>query len=702
MHVSHTSTNSNNNNNNNNTKVYLTCEQTDKLKHILDRSIPICSSPPSSFPTLNLTPRSFLRQVRNKLKEYSIDITSIRLNGGAASYVLVNDSNFVYRDIDILIHIKTPLSSEQKTTLFSSNNESYLCDVWTIIKYIICSCLLEHITNIKTSEQQSQQYTHHYLSTILDAYAKKNIKISSEQDSWALLSLQNYSGQNLELKFVEHLKRQWQFSVDSFQINLEPLLYEKQLNNHTNRNLSQIYNRSSISSITKTIKTKNLIIDAINGLTIIKKDNNDNDDDERNDCKNSNEKNHQNNILLTSTSPLRFGFFTPSSSPDTIQQENNIECQTLATITTISTSNNNINNPIFESRSRLLKASISTINEEPTDSSLQFHLSLNDDTDDGIVSDADDSVNEDDDQVFRTPVDTNSAPPSPATIIAIEIPSSPLVIEVSSGYRDLHQALDHLNKKLIATYAPETMRGGGLLTYCDLLAQNYKIHDLTDMFRMQRYMCSRFFIDYKTIPEQMYVITQYVTTHFLPLSLTNMDETTNSILQYRDNNQQNIKTSYTQNNIINVRLCLLFFDHLSNVIQQSTVCLTHHDKEATLINIHHLKEYYHYKYEHLFIDDNYHQQRYHSHPHHYHHCSSSSSNSSRSSSPSSSSSNSYRYYRPNHNHRHQNSHYRHHNIQRQTANSLSYHHGSRNYSNDFHTNQQILANHHHHQRRHQS
>ncbi|CAF4110965.1 unnamed protein product [Rotaria sp. Silwood2] len=234
------------------------------------------------------------------------------------------------------------------------------------------------------------------------------------------------------------------------------------------------------------------------------------------------------------------------------------------------------------------------------------------------------------------------------------------------------------------------------------LAQNYKIHDLTDMFRMQRYMCSRFFIDYKTIPEQMYVITQYVTTHFLPLSLTNMDETTNSILQYRDNNQQNIKTSYTQNNIINVRLCLLFFDHLSNVIQQSTVCLTHHDKEATLINIHHLKEYYHYNYEHLFIDDNYHQQRYHSHPHHYHHCSSSSSNSSRSSSPSSSSSNSYRYYRPNHNHRHQNSHYRHHNIQRQTANSLSYHHGSRNYSNDFHTNQQILANHHHHQRRHQS
>ena len=103
------------------------------------------------------------------------------------------------------------------------------------------------------------------------------------------------------------------------------------------------------------------------------------------------------------------------------------------------------------------------MNEESTSSSLQFYLSLNDDIDDGIVSDADDSVNEDDDQVFRTPVDTNSAPPSPATIIAIDIPLSPPVIEVYSVYNDLQQALDHLNKKLIATYAPETMRGGGLL-----------------------------------------------------------------------------------------------------------------------------------------------------------------------------------------------------------------------------------------------
>lgn len=331
MHLSNS-----NNNNSNNSKVYLNHEQIDKLKHVLDRSISIYSSSSISLPTLNLIPRYFLRQLAHKLKEYSIDITSIRLNGGAASYVLVNDPNFLYRDIDILISIQTPLSSEQKTTLFSSNNQSYTCDVWTIIKYIICSCLLEHIHNATSPDQTSQQYTHHYISNVLDTYARKNIKISSDQDSWALLSLQNYSGQNLELKFVENLKRQWQFSVDSFQINLEPLLFESK---SSQRHLCKC---PSVSSITKTIKTKNLIIDAINGLTIIKKEFHDEkkkgtlDNDEQMKIA------QQKGDFLTGTSPLQFGFFTPSSSPSTINQTtDNIESQTLATITTISTSNTN-------------------------------------------------------------------------------------------------------------------------------------------------------------------------------------------------------------------------------------------------------------------------------------------------------------------------------------------------------------------------
>jgi hypothetical protein len=111
----------------------------------------------------------------------------------------------------------------------------------------------------------------------------------------------------------------------------------------------------------------------------------------------------------------------------------------------------------------LSKASVSTLSEDSTNSALQFDLSLNEDIDDGIVSDVDDSANEDDDQVFRTPVNGSSAPSSPSTIIGVDVSSSPSLIAVYSAYSDVHQAIDHLNKKLIATHAPETMRGGGLL-----------------------------------------------------------------------------------------------------------------------------------------------------------------------------------------------------------------------------------------------
>jgi len=566
--------------------IFLIFEQIDKLRRVLTPTIPIYPSPPtSSFPTLHIIPKDFLRQVLVKLKEHSIDITSIHLHGGAASYVLVNDSDFIYRDIDILFHVKTPLSSQQQTTLFSSNNQPYLCDVWTIIKYIVSLCLIEYIPNALICTQ-------YFISSVIDTYTKKNIKISSEQDSWALLSLQNLLGQNLELKFVENLKRQWQFSVDSFQIDLKTLLLEKSI-------IPQ--------SITTKIQTKSLNINAINGLTIINK--------------------NQNNEENTNSGPLEFGFFTPSSSPDIINNKDNIQYQTLATITTIQTST--------ESRSRSPKLSKSTVvvddNDDQSNSSIQFQISINEeDDDDGIEADAGDSTNEDDDQVFRTPIEADSP-------TSIEISLSPK-IEVTSLYKDLHQALYHLNNKLIATYEPETMRGGGLLKYCDLLARNYKLYDIGIMIHMQRYMCSRFFIDYKTIREQLHVIAQYVSTHYLSSSLiSNLYTLSNSnevfhchsyektqIINSKYNSQQ-----IDQIDLINARICLLFFEQLLSIIQQSTVCLTHEDRELLLYNIHILKEHYHYEYEHLFREDSHHHQKYHVY-NHQHYCINSSTNSSRS------------------------------------------------------------------------
>ena len=590
--------------------VYLTPEQIDKLRRVLTPTIPIYPSPPtSSFPTLHIIPKDFLREVLFKLKEHSIDISTIHLHGGAASYVLINDSDFLYRDIDIHFDVKTPLSSERQTTLFSSNQQPYSCDVWTIIKYIVSSCLIEHIPNATTCTQ-------YFISSVLDTYTKKNIKISSEQDSWALLSLQNLLGQNLELKFVENLKRQWQFSVDSFLIDIKPLLLER---SDQPVKLPQ--------SITTKIPTRSLIIEAINGLTIINKN--------RADDPNVN------------PGPLEFGFFTPSSSPEIVESKDNSKYQTLATITTIETSNNHGKNRVSvsmnyfssvlvtsESRSRSPKLSESPVDDaddDESDTALQFQISINEDVDDGIVADVGDSTNEDDEQQFRTPVENDSSSTIETSILPF--------IHVTSLYKDLHQALQHLNNKLIATYEPETMRGGGLLKYCDLLARNYKPYDSAIMGHMQRYMCSRFFIDYKTIREQLHVIAQYVGTHYLPSSITTNYFTTNNSneipqsqyhLQNRLINSKYDSDQIDQVDLINARLCLRFFENLLVVIQQSTVCLTHEDRALLLYNIQILRDHYHYEYERLFQNDSQHFQMYHAYNPHQHYRPNSSSNSSRS------------------------------------------------------------------------
>ena len=120
-----------------------------------------------------------------------------------------------------------------------------------------------------------------------------------------------------------------------------------------------------------------------------------------------------------------------------------------------------------ESRSRSSKPSETTNDDNQSNSSLQFQISINEDVDDGIEVDADDSTNEDDDQVFPSSV-TDKESSTTDVVLSSSASSSasaavPLLSEVFSAYKDLHQALDHLNKKLICTYEPEAMRGGGLL-----------------------------------------------------------------------------------------------------------------------------------------------------------------------------------------------------------------------------------------------
>jgi hypothetical protein len=51
-----------------------------------------------------------------------------------------------------------------------------------------------------------------------------HVQVSDSGDRWSLFSLHNDFGRCIELKFVDRMRRQFEFSVDSFQISLDLLL----------------------------------------------------------------------------------------------------------------------------------------------------------------------------------------------------------------------------------------------------------------------------------------------------------------------------------------------------------------------------------------------------------------------------------------------------------------------------------------------
>lgn len=119
-----------------------------------------------------------------------------------------------------------------------------------------------------------------------------------------------------------------------------------------------------------------------------------------------------------------------------------------------------------------------------------------------------------------------------------------------SVYGDFQEALYHLHKKLIATRHPEEIRGGGLLKYCYLLVKNYRPSRPDYIKTLERYMCSRFFIDFSDIQQQRAKLENYLWNHFV------------------DPEEESLKYQY---------LMLLH-----SVVEESTVCLMGHERRQTL------------------------------------------------------------------------------------------------------------------------
>ncbi|XP_039669725.1 nascent polypeptide-associated complex subunit alpha, muscle-specific form isoform X2 [Perca fluviatilis] len=188
----------------------LNTEQVEVLHQVLSEVVPIHGR--GNFPTLELRPRDIIIAVRARLQKLGITVRDVRLNGSTASHVLVRDNGTSYKDLDIIFGVELPSQEE-----------------FQVIKESVLGCLLDCLPAGVNRERISS-------ATMKEAYVQKMVKVFTEHDRWSLISLSNNSGKNLELKFVSVLRRQFEFSVDSFQIILDRLLesYMQQESPHKN------------------------------------------------------------------------------------------------------------------------------------------------------------------------------------------------------------------------------------------------------------------------------------------------------------------------------------------------------------------------------------------------------------------------------------------------------------------------------------
>ncbi|XP_063055115.1 terminal nucleotidyltransferase 5ba [Engraulis encrasicolus] len=316
----------------------LSWEQVQRLDSILGETVPIHGR--GNFPTLSVQPRQIVQVVRERLEERGVAVRNVRLNGSAASHVLHQDTGLGYKDLDLIFGVSLP------------DDQAF-----RLVKDVVLDCLLDFLPEGVCKERISPL-------ALKEAYVQKLVKVcnTADTDRWSLISLSNNTGKNVELKFVDSLRRQFEFSVDSFQIGLDSLL---------------LFDRCSET-------------------------------------------------------------------------------------------------PMSES----------------------FH---------------------------------------------------PTVLG-ESVYGDFQEALGHLSQKTIATRNPEEIRGGGLLKYCHLLARGFRPTSEADMKTMQRYMCSRFFIDFPDIGEQQRKLEAYLQNHFAGMEHKRYE-------------------------------CLAT---LHDVVNESTVCLMGHERRQTL------------------------------------------------------------------------------------------------------------------------
>lgn len=182
----------------------LSYEQVCRLNDVMNEVVSIHGR--GNFPTLEVKLRDLVTVVRSKLEEdpsnggAGMKVRDIRLNGGCASHVLATESQ-PYNDLDLIFGVEL------------SNSRNY-----DKVKAAVLGSLFDLLPEGVSRKRITT-------CSLKEAYVSKMVKVSNDGDRWSLISLGNSRGhRTVELKFVDTMRRQFEFSVDSFQIVLDSLL----------------------------------------------------------------------------------------------------------------------------------------------------------------------------------------------------------------------------------------------------------------------------------------------------------------------------------------------------------------------------------------------------------------------------------------------------------------------------------------------
>ncbi|KAH8862918.1 putative nucleotidyltransferase FAM46C [Schistosoma japonicum] len=509
----------------------LSYEQVTRLHNVLSKSIPIHSRHPG-FPTITVKLNDLFRAVRGNLKAAGIPIRNIRLNGGAASYIIGREDFPVYNDIDVLVSVD--LTSNSSTI--------------QKVKSAVLNALISFLPKDKKIET-SQQYN-------VQSQPQKSFKFKSLTGSCSDLQSDNVpteSGNSQEPSPALS-------SISS------PVRIKSHLSSTELRNIDLLKVSNGTGSNSTESEFERPITKSVNDIT-------------QNPCSVhmlavppntvSCSCHKQPNLSMPlSFFPLSFvhpgqhsmyKVSTPNSSFGTLSV-NTMNCIQSSTPTHSSPSDG------FSLRESYVYKQFRKFSQDDDCWSL---LSLGFPSSDSKVIEFKfvDRMK----RQFEFTVDSFQIVLDPLLSFYECNPAKSatphfyptVVAESVSG--SFSEAVYHLENKLIATTEPEMIRGGGLLKYCRLLVSGYKPAEGVDVCTLEKYMSSRFFIDFQDILSQKVKLEAFLANHFAEHEI-------------------NLKINY---------LRILY-----QVVSGSTICLMSHEHLQTLSLIAELLRYFIY-YSHL-------------------------------------------------------------------------------------------------------